>query len=86
MHIGYLSYLFAIRHVAGQASQCDFCGGQRIIGRTWVSSVSIAPLLLRALASGTANIMQFWELTALLNDNLTSQKRRLDTQKMIMRK
>jgi hypothetical protein len=52
----------------------DLCCGQSSSGRTWVSSVSIAPPLLRALASGTANIMQSWELTALLNDNLKSQK------------
>jgi hypothetical protein len=40
----------------------------------WVSSVNVTTPLLRALASGTANIMQSGEPTALLNDNLKSQK------------
>jgi len=51
-----------------------FVVDKKVLGELGLFSVSVVPPLHRALASGTANIMQSWELAALLNDNLKSQE------------
>jgi hypothetical protein len=73
--LGELGFLLSASHHRCTVPLGFFCQRRTTAAScSWVSSVSVAPPLHRALASGTANIMQSWELTALLNDNLKSQK------------